>query len=118
MSKLLCLFSTIFFLSFGLTHLWADEGFRFKRQNLKVNGEIIEKMYVDLDSDSLIDVLVFYLEGEDENFKRMIGLAKRNCSSWRKMAFIIILWMGGYSTRTPFCYFQLRTSCHRQRKIS
>ncbi|MBE9573234.1 MAG: VCBS repeat-containing protein [Proteobacteria bacterium] len=81
MNRSLCLFSTVLLLSFSFGQLWADEDHRFKRQNLKVNGEIIEKMYEDLDGDSLVDVLIFYLEGEDENTKRMVGLFKQQTDS-------------------------------------
>lgn len=77
MSKLFYLFFIIFFLSCCSAQLWADEGFRFKRQNLKVDGEIIGTMYEDLDGDNLIDLLVFYLEGEEENAKRMVGFFKQ-----------------------------------------
>ena len=75
--KIFCLVFAILFLSLGLTQIWADEGFKFRRQNLKVNGEIIGKIYEDLDGDSLVDLVVFYLEGEDENQKRMVGFFKQ-----------------------------------------
>jgi len=61
-NKLFYLFFAILFLCFGLTQLWADEGSIFTRQNLRVNGKIIGKMYEDLNGDSLVDLLVFYLE--------------------------------------------------------
>lgn len=79
--ELFYLFSAILFLFSGLTHLWADDGFRFKRQNLKVDGEIIGKMYEDLDGDSLIDLVVFSLQGEEGNSKRMVGFFKQQSGS-------------------------------------
>lgn len=74
-SRLICLF--IFLLSSGLSQVWADDGYLFKRQNLKVDGDIIGKMYEDVNGDSLVDLLVFYLQGKDENAKRMVGFFKQ-----------------------------------------
>jgi hypothetical protein len=80
-NKLLYLFFVILFLLFGLTQLWAVEGSIFTRQNLKVDGKIIGKTYEDLDGDSLVDFLVFYLEGENENSKRMVGFFRQQKGS-------------------------------------
>ncbi|MCJ7507888.1 MAG: VCBS repeat-containing protein [candidate division Zixibacteria bacterium] len=80
-SKLFYLFFAILSLSFGLNQLWADEGLHFTRQNLKVNGEIVSKIYEDLNGDSLVDFIVFYSEGEDENSKRMVGFFEQQKGS-------------------------------------
>lgn len=78
-SKLLYLF--FFFLSLSLTPLRADDGSLFTRRNLRVGGEIVGKMYEDVNGDSLKDVIVFYNEGEDENSKRMVGFFRQQTRS-------------------------------------
>ena len=78
-SKLLYPF--LFFLSLGLTPLWADDSSLFTRNDLRVGGEIVGKIYEDVNGDSLIDILVFYKEGEDENLKRMVGYFRQQTGS-------------------------------------
>jgi hypothetical protein len=75
------LFPFLFFLSLSLTPLWADDSSLFTRRDLRVDGEIVGKMNEDVNGDSLIDILVFYKEGEDENLKRMVGYFKQQTGS-------------------------------------
>ena len=76
-----CLIWLIVFCCLGLAQSGSAQSLNFKRQNLKVNGNIIGKMYKDVDGDSLIDIIVFYLEGKEDNSKRMVGFFKQQKSS-------------------------------------
>ncbi len=75
--RVLGLVVVILSLLLGLSALQGGQGLPFTRQNLKVNGEIIGKISEDLDGDNLVDLILFYLEGEDENSRKMVGFFKQ-----------------------------------------
>jgi len=76
-----CLVWLVVFCCLGLAQPGSAQSLNFKRQNLKVKGDIIRKIYEDVDGDSLIDIIVFYLEGKEDNSKRMVGFFKQQKSS-------------------------------------
>jgi len=75
------LYPFLFSLSLGLTPLWADDSSLFTRRDLRVDGEIVGKLYDDVNGDSLTDVFGFFKEGEDQNSKRMVGYFHQQAGS-------------------------------------